>query len=360
MENRKTKLPRVVIVTPLGPGGAGGIDRVVDMIRSELKAAPLAEVEFVTSRGKHIFLSPAYTIFVCLRIIFLRISRRLDLVHINLSADASTYRKLVIAAACRTVGAPYVVHLHSGRFMKFWDASCGPLRWCIKSLFVHASRTIVLGEIWRKLLHARVPDISARTDILFNASAPIARRASGDILKILFLGRIGSAKGTPLLIEALSRISSDGNWHATLAGDGDVAGALATARTLGLAERISFPGWVGPEEVTCLLGESDILVLPSREENLPMSVVEGLGAGLAVVATPVGAVSEIVDHERSGLLVPVDDVAALADALRRLVTTPSLREELGAAGRKFHSSHLNSHDYLPRLVNIWRRAVDMT
>ena len=77
---------------------------------------------------------------------------------------------------------------------------------------------------------------------------------------------------------------------------------------LGLVSRVAVPGWVGSDGVERLIANSSILVLPSFVENLPMSVIEGMAAGLAVVATPVGAVEEIIEHEKTGLLIPPGDV----------------------------------------------------
>ena len=82
---------------------------------------------------------------------------------------------------------------------------------------------------------------------------------------------------------------------------------------------MDIPEWLGPDETATLLRSADILVLPSFVENLPMVVIEGLAYDLAVVATPIGAVPEVIGHERNGLLVPVGDVEALAAALYRSI-----------------------------------------
>ena len=124
----------------------------------------------------------------------------------------------------------------------------------------------------------------------------------------------------------------------------------------GLAERVRLTGWVGPDEAETLLETADVLVLPSFDENLPMSVIEGMGHALAVVTTPVGAVADIIEDGETGLLVPPGDVDRLADALARLVADPGLRLQLGSRARAFHRAHLNIDAYLPRLMQIWRMA----
>ena len=99
-----------------------------------------------------------------------------------------------------------------------------------------------------------------------------------------------------------------------------------------------------------------MFVLPSTDENLPMSVIEAMGNGLAVIATPVGAVPDIIRHGETGLLVPPGDPAALTAALRRLLTDPQLRLRLGRAAQSFHRAISRSVPYLGRLVEIWSHA----
>ncbi len=145
-------------------------------------------------------------------------------------------------------------------------------------------------------------------------------------------------------------------WRATIAGDGEVEAARRATVAMGLADRISLPGWVGPDEVARLISEADILVLPSFIENLPVSVIEGMAAGLAVVATPVGAVEDIVTDGESGLLVPPGDVDALTAALTRLVGDPALRARLGAAAMAVHRERLEIGAFARTIADVWREA----
>jgi glycosyltransferase involved in cell wall biosynthesis len=119
---------------------------------------------------------------------------------------------------------------------------------------------------------------------------------------------------------------------------------------------VDFPGWLGHSETAALLQQTDILTLPSFVESLPMAVIEAFAYGIAVVATPVGAVPEVVAHERNGLLVPVGDAEALANALERLLEDGALRRRLGDAARRDHAERYEINTYIKRLVSIWRKA----
>jgi glycosyltransferase involved in cell wall biosynthesis len=110
---------------------------------------------------------------------------------------------------------------------------------------------------------------------------------------------------------------------------------------------------VGPQGVADLLAQAHILVLPSFDENLPMSVIEGMAHELAIVTTPVGAVEDIIEDGVTGLLVPPGDAKALARALTRLITDTALRKALGRAAGAFHEEHLEIERYVVRLQRIW-------
>ena len=156
--------------------------------------------------------------------------------------------------------------------------------------------------------------------------------------------------------EALHRMRGMDGWHATIAGDGAVEEARAKATEMGMGERVAIPGWVEPEDVARLIASADILVLPSFAEKLPVSVIEGMAAGLAVVSSPVGAVEDIIVHGETGLLVSPGDVDALTKALVRLVEDPDLRKRLGKNAEAVHRERLDLAPFARAISDAWIAA----
>lgn len=354
---------RVMVVTPLGRGGRGGIDRIMDNVRDRLRAEPPAglDVSFVTTRGQgHLGASIPLVAAVLLRIAARAVGGGPDIAHVNLSTQGSTIRKLVVTGFLRLMGVPYVLHLHGSGYDAYWAQVPAALSRRIDAMFAGAARILVLGRFWRDLVQARVPRAAGRVAILLNAAAspPVRAGAERGPVALLFLGQVGPRKGVPDLVAALARLPGTAAWRAVIAGDGAVDETRAEVARLGLADRVTLPGWVGPAEVERLLASADILVLPSYEENLPMSVIEGMAQGLAVVTTPVGAVTDILVDGETGLLVPPGDPLRLAEALRRLVEDGALRRRLGEAARAVHREHLEIGAYTRRLVSIWRDVAD--
>jgi glycosyltransferase involved in cell wall biosynthesis len=144
------------------------------------------------------------------------------------------------------------------------------------------------------------------------------------------IGRLEAQKGYDILIRALVAIEDA---TLVLVGEGSERAALEQlASEVGVAERVVWVGW--SEDARNYLGTFDVFAFPSRFEGFPLAVLEALLARAAVVATDVGSIGEAVRHGETGLLVPRDDAAALADAIRKLLTDGPLRRRLGEQGRR--------------------------
>jgi len=356
---------RVLIANPVGgkKGIKGGIARLMDELRQELEINPLPYIaaRFEVTRGKHhILISPlCFCSFIC-RFLCLRASNKVDLLHINLASHGSTWRKAIIAHMARILGIPYIIHLHGGGYRDFWQCASTPQKRIIRALFLGATRIIVLGRVWRDFIVDIMPETSERVIILHNATRrppSRIRKSDKNEATIIFLGRIERQKGFFVLIHALKLLEHIGPWKAIIAGNGSLREAQESITALGLEERVRLVGWLSREEVSKLLAKAEILVLPSFDEGLPIAIIEAMGAGLAIVATPVGAIPEIIENGKTGILVPPGDANALATAIRRLLENPSFRSRIGRAADQYHAKHLDIRKYADALVNIWREAI---
>jgi glycosyltransferase involved in cell wall biosynthesis len=266
----------------------------------------------------------------------------------------------MLGYAARVLGIPYVVHLHGAIFVEYWaDAPFWVVR-SINHLFEGSERIIVLGQYWALAIAKRLPGVADKLVILPNATWPSTSRqcpATDGRVRITCLGQLGRRKGTPQLIAALELLADQADWSATIAGDGKVEESRASILKVAIADRVTVPGWLNAAETEDLLCRTDILVLPSYWENLPMVILEGFAHGVAVVSTPVGAIPEVIENGRNGLIVPVGDVAALAKALKRLIEDAEMRRRLGDAERGAHAERYEIQSYAKRLANIWRQSV---
>jgi glycosyltransferase involved in cell wall biosynthesis len=258
--------------------------------------------------------------------------RRPDLVHLHMASNGSFVRKATLFWLAWAARVPAVVHLHGAEFHLFHARLPRPLQAVVRATLTRAAVVVALGDRWARELAAIAP--AARVVPVPNAVRvpAVAARRQGAAPHTVFLGEIGDRKGAFVLIEAWARLAP--GTRLTLAGDGAVDRARRLIAEHGLEGSVQVRSWLQPAQVGELLADADVLVLPSRNEGQPMAVLEAMAHGLCVVASEVGGIPELVDDGRSGLLVPPDDVEALAAALRKVLADDGLRAALGAAARE--------------------------
>ena len=183
---------------------------------------------------------------------------------------------------------------------------------------------------------------------------PAAVGSAGDRQGFVTVARLVPQKGIDVLIRALAQTSGAAqDWTLTLVGDGPEREALERqVLQAGLEEKVHFLGFRSDPQTSLL--QAGVFVLPSRYEGMPNALLEAMAVGLAVVVTDASpGPLEVVEAGVTGLVVPSDEPAALADALDRLAAQPQLRERLGSAAREA----LRQSDW-PVVGPIWESLVD--
>jgi glycosyltransferase involved in cell wall biosynthesis len=354
-KERDRQLPSgVAIFIPGGIENGGGIGRQMGYFLKEQERSGLGAMytvidtrgpRFIDGSVLYTFLAIFYLAVSLLRLLHGRLFGGSVLAHINITGRGSTIRKIIVAIVARSVKMPYILHVHEPDYAQEYSRRGALTRFLIHQTFRRAAKILVLGSRDQLALSALLGLPPNEIAVLHNAvpdplPAKLAQR--DDECKILFLGNLSERKGVPELIRALASPTLRARrWRATLAGDGRVEEFRRLASELGIAERVVFPGWVDQAGVRAACQTAEVLVLPSYAEGLAMSVLEGLSYGLAVITTPVGAHTEVVEPEVSGLFVPPGDVEALSATLARVIDDSALRERLGAGARrrfleKFH------------------------
>jgi glycosyltransferase involved in cell wall biosynthesis len=169
------------------------------------------------------------------------------------------------------------------------------------------------------------------------------------------LARLAPQKGLTYLVSALPAIlAQHPDTYALVVGEGYLRPDLeAQARSLGVESRLLLVGYHA--NVVDYLRASDIFVLPSLFEGMPLSILEAMGAGLPVIATAVDGTPEVVIEGETGLLVPPADPPALAQAVNRLLDDRQLAARLGRAGRA-RADAFSEAALLDRVGEVYRQA----
>jgi colanic acid/amylovoran biosynthesis glycosyltransferase len=163
--------------------------------------------------------------------------------------------------------------------------------------------------------------------------------------RLLFVGRLASVKGLPMLLDAVARVkATHPGVKLAVAGDGPDRQRLTDqAKRLGIESNVEFLGYRSQAQVRELLQRTDVFVMGSFAEGVPVVLMEALAAGVPVVATQIAGIPELVEPGVNGLLVPPGDAGSLAVAIGTLVADPALRESFGRRGRAKVAAEFNIH-----------------
>lgn len=279
-----------------------------------------------------------------------------DVLHVHLSHGGSVARKSLPLWIARAVGVPAVIHGHSFDFAGWFDRLPHIAQRLVRSA-LPATRWLVLGEGLAREYAARIELPPGRVGVLHNAvriPQRCVRQDGVDPVRAVVLGRLGKRKGSYDLVSALSGLAPEVRDHlrVTLAGDGEVENIRDAVRSTGLEDVLTVTGWIGPAERDELLGRSQVFVLPSYDEGLPMALLEAMACGLVPIVTPVGSISEAVTDGVEGLLVAPGDVVALRRAVASLVLDEALRAKLAVASRH-RAAAFDLNRWYAELGSIW-------
>lgn len=178
-------------------------------------------------------------------------------------------------------------------------------------------------------------------------------------LKLCFLKMHRPVYGPDTLLYAIARVVAKGiDVTLTFAGEGEMTGSLQRLTAdLNLADRVTFPGFVKPADVSSLLASHHALVMPSRAEAFGVAALEAAAHGRPTLATNVGGIPEVVLHEKTGLLVRPEDSEALARGIERLATNQTEREEWGRAAFDYVRDRYNWQRSLDQMVALYDRLI---
>ena len=288
-----------------------------------------------------------------------RVMPSYDIVHLHISARGSYKRKSIMARMARKAGKYVILHDHDGEFEKAFEEGGDAYRRDVRKTFGIADRVVVLSEEWRDYFAENVCDSGKIVVVHNGVKVPAEPCSPCSHQDILFLGRLDANKSPDVLLRASRQVLERfPGTKVVFGGDGEVEKNKALAEELGIANHCEFHGWVSGAEREGLFARAAVYCLPSKNEGLPMSVLEAMARGIPTVATPVGGVPQVIEDGVSGFLVDVDDVDALSDRLNILLDKPGLRENVGPASRNTVTRLFNVGGSIEQLLALYRALQD--
>lgn len=289
-------------------------------------------------------------------------SVRTDIVHFEFSGIAVAYRDLLeqlrparLVVSCRGAAeqiVPLANPQRADELARIFDTV--DLIHCVSD---DIRRTVEsYGAPSRKILVNRPAVPTGDFAPLAHARLTRPRSADSGPLRVLSVGRLHWKKGFDDALRAMSAAGIDVEYR--IAGDGPEREKLSfLIDQLGLTGRVELLGRQSTGQVANLLTWADVFLLPSLSEGISNAALEAMAAGLPVVATTCGGMTEVIDDGQTGFLVEVGDVAAMAERLNVLADEPSTRSALGTAAAAHAAKEFDIDRQIQVFLDAYRRLM---
>ena len=249
--------------------------------------------------------------------------RHASLVHLNTSLNTRAYwRDLVYLAIAKMLGARTVYQVHGGDLPQRFYARSRLLTSFLRWTLGLPDLVVVLAQVELAAYREFVPDqtvvaLPNGIDCRPFGAVPTVRTNDEQALRLVYIGRVAREKGLYETLQAVRLAHELGvETRLVIAGQGAEESRLRRyAQALGIAPRVCFVGPVFGADKVKLFAGADAMVLASYAEGLPYALLEAMAAGIPVIATPVGAIPDVVTDGIHGFLVPPRDGKAIAESL---------------------------------------------
>jgi glycosyltransferase involved in cell wall biosynthesis len=321
---------RVLIIGALPPPPGGMEVLMQAMVKIKLKKfeiIPMNVAKTKNIRSNKIFNSLNF-MYRIIKLIGILLFKKIDIVHIHVSSGWGFWQKSIYQQIASMMGKKTILHMHGGPFVEFYNSQKGIKRKIINRTLTTADRIIALTPGWKsfykKITSEEKIDVIANFVDIPNIQKKY-KRIPG---RILFVGRVQKEKGIYELLEAI-RLLDDKKISLAIVGPLDIAqkDIKEHIKKLGISKNVEIIGAIPNEKIKKYYLESELFVLPSYYECMPISILEALTYGLPIISTDVGGIPEIISKS-NGAIVKPKNPKELSEAIKEIIYNKRLREHI--------------------------------
>ncbi|MBA6222890.1 glycosyltransferase family 4 protein [Colwellia sp. MB02u-18] len=273
-----------------------------------------------------------------------------DLIHLH-SSKAGIIGRLV----SHQLNSPSIFTAHGWSFTE-GVSSLRRITYKLIERFIanYSDKIITVSEFDRKLALSNSICKSSLISTVRNGvkdRKSIIEKKAGDKVRLIMVARFDQQKNQLMLIEVLNKIK-ELPFEMVFVGDGPLLSKVKEkSARMGLNEKITFLG--ARNDVDYLLSKADVFILISNWEGLPLTILEGMSHGLPIIASNVGGVSETIDDDKEGFLIPRNGSDELLVALANIIKNADMRERFGRAARDRYENEFQVQQMIDSTENIY-------
>lgn len=309
---------RVLEIGPSPSRSKGGMAAVIKGIQEDKSINAEFDIDIHESYiDGHIIIRLLFSIYAYIK--FLCIYKKFDVFHIHVASYGSTFRKGYYVRLLKKKKKKVILHIHGGEYLVFLEGLSERKKKIVYDIWNKSDIIIVLSDEWKKKFDKLF--LNENIVVIENGiNIEEFDQAICDIEKyrknFLMLGRLGKSKGAYDIIEAVKQVKSClADLKIYMAGDGEIEQVRKEVKNAQLEDQIEVLGWVDFEKKIDVMKRISTILLPSYNEGLPMTILEGMAAGKVIISTKVGGIPEIVTSFENGILIEPGDINALASAM---------------------------------------------
>lgn len=278
------------------------------------------------------------------------------IIHINTAlTPLSIFRDSALIITSRSLNYPVILHIHGGKFFTQGFRN-GIFSVLTRIMLKSAKVVLVLSESDRKFvenLHEKCTVRVLKNAVPFYESQKNDGRPTRE-KSLLFLGRLHKGKGLDEIVEACRILKSEGfEFRFKCFGTGEMKDSFVAKMNEILGDRFFYGGVVSGAEKRLAFAESDIFLLPSHYEGMPISLLEAMAAGCVPVVSDVGSIGDAVENEVNGFLIEPRDHGQITNTLKRLLSDEIDWVKMRENAKSTIREHYEIKDYLSKLQEIY-------
>ena len=294
----------------------------------------------VNSNSVNKFANLLQLLYAFVAVVFkLLFNREITIVHIHTASNNSFRRSVWFSNIAKFLGRKVVMHIHGGGFKDYYEKNVAFVRHELEKCDV----VVALTDSWMRFFRddVGIEQVVVVPNIV-ESPVHLPQTVNDGRLRMLFLGLLSPQKGVFDLLEVCFKYKTEleNKVELHIGGNGDSKKLIEEIENKGLNKFVFYEGWVSGDVKQRLLNSSDIFILPSYTEGLPISLLEAMSYKLPIISTPVGGIPEIVKDGENGLLIEPGDYEAMYNAINIILNNNELRKNMGMTSYKQVRPHL--------------------
>jgi glycosyltransferase involved in cell wall biosynthesis len=287
--------------------------------------------------------------------------RKIKIVHIHGAHYGSFFRKYLVFLIAKNVFSKKVIyHSHGSDFHSFYNEGGAFTRRLIRSFIQRLDLLICLSNNWKIFFeeHFIIKKIIILENIVEKPQITNVN-STKTYLQVLFLGMIGERKGIFDLLEVVkdNQPYFEGKMRLVIGGNGEVMKLKKFIKDHQLENIVVFEGWISGSKKQALFSGSDVYILPSYNEGLPVSILEAMSYKLPIISTNVGGIPEILYDGVNGYVINPGDKKALFNSLKAFLDEPGLVQQMGNKSERLIMPYY-AEVVIPKLQSIYAEIIN--